>query len=163
MIETKRIVIDEVLFEIHQFTARECQKIELMTIKILSPLLNALGDIVKAKKVKLDEIDISAFVQPIQEILCGLDEVTYDRYINRIIAETYADFKQDGSMKPTSLKNEDIFNAVFIGRTILLYKLLIEIMKFNKFAFFGLMGGGGILQMDTSNEQKKDNKKKAKN
>jgi len=44
MIETIEREIDGVMFQIHQFPAREGQKIELKTLNILSPLLNILKD-----------------------------------------------------------------------------------------------------------------------
>ena len=34
------------------------------------------------------------------------------------------------------------FDHLFVGKSIIVYKLLVEIMRINCFAFFELMGGG---------------------
>jgi hypothetical protein len=143
-LKTEKREIDGLTFHINQFPARKCIKLEKRTITYLAPMLNMLEGITGLD----DEIDFSKIVTGIQDVLLNLNEDTLEQFISDMIASTSVGIKDaNGKEKVLLLNSEDglIFDTVFIGKNITVYKLLLEIMKVNKFAFFELMGGGGDL------------------
>jgi hypothetical protein len=149
MIETIEVKIDGVKFFIQQFSARECIRLEKKTITYISPILNVIdgasGEKSKSKKGKSDDIlekkiDFSKLASSIQNILLNLTDDEFEEYIFRMIKNVfYLKKAEKGEIKRQI--DEDEFDELFVGKSLMLYKLLIEIMKVNKFAFFELMGG----------------------
>jgi hypothetical protein len=139
-LKTIKREIDGLVFYINQFPARKSIKLEKRTITYLAPMLTML----EGFKSLDDDIDFTKIIKGIQEVLTNLDEETLEQFIFDMIEFTSVSMKDaNGVAKSISLKEDGIFDSVFIGKTITVYKLLLEIMKVNKFAFFELMGGGG--------------------
>jgi len=144
MIETIDVNVDGLKFSIQQFTARQALRLEKKTITVLSPVLKVLSDdnvksIKKNKKSSLDQdIDISKIANVIQEILQNFSDDDFENYVFKMFENVIC--YEEGST-PTQMTSE-IFDRIFVGKNITIYKLLIEVMKANKFSFFGLMGGG---------------------
>lgn len=140
-LKTEKREIDGLVFHITQFPARKSIKLEKRTITYLAPMLKML----EGFKSLDDEVDFSAIVCGIQDVLLNLNEDTLEHFIFAMLEYTSIVIK-DGNGKEKITKLEaDIFDIVFIGKNITVYKLILEIMKVNKFAFFALMGGGGDL------------------
>jgi len=74
------------------------------------------------------------------------DEDVFEKYMMDMVEYTSVELKnKDGkSIEIVNLKEEDKFDAIFIGKSLTIYKLLVEIMRANKMFFFELMGGGGL-------------------
>lgn len=144
MIETKEVNIEDMKFSIQQFHAMTSLKLEKRTLTLLAPLLNILkGD----KKSMLDEeIDMEVLTSSAQEILLNLDDNVFEEYIKDMVAFSFVTL--ENSATPVQLNNMQVFNGVFAGKNSVIFKLLFEIMKINKFAFFELVGGGeGIINL----------------
>jgi len=139
MIEQKKCVIDGMSFTIQQFPARTCLKLEKRTIAILAPILNMLDNENKksTKKVLDAEVNFPKMAKAIQEILTSLDDISFDSYISDMMKNVFV--IENG--QPVELTMER-FDHLFVGKSIVVYKLLVEIMRVNCFAFFELMGGG---------------------
>lgn len=139
--KTEKREIDSLIFYINQFPARKAIKLEKKTITYLAPMLSIL------EGMNLDsDIDFSKIVKGVQEVLTNLNEDALEQYIFEMIENTsvsiFNEKKQEQILKLNS-ENGQIFDLIFTGKTITVYKLLLEIMKVNKFAFFELLGGGG--------------------
>lgn len=154
MIEDKEIKIDENKFVIHQFMVMEAIKLEKKTLQILAPLLNIFKDVKNIDQ----EVNWGQLASSIQEILANVNDDELEEYIQKMFKNTHVYWKTDGGLQLISLLQKDIFNAVFIGKTINIYKLLLEIMKANNFAFFELWGGGGFLTGTLTGPKKNKNK-----
>jgi hypothetical protein len=141
-LKSEKREIDGLTFYIMQFPARKCIKLEKKTITYLAPMLTMLEGI----KSLEDEIDFSKIVIGIQQVLQNLNEDALEQFIFNMIESTSVNIKDDNGVEKSILLNSNnglIFDTVFIGKNITVYKLLLEIMKVNKFGFFELMGGGG--------------------
>lgn len=150
MIETINVEVDGMKFSIQQFPARKCMKLEKRTIAILVPIFNMLDSDqketikknVKNKKKKEDildmDIDFSKLVSAIQEILNNLSDDAFEAYISDMLNNVIVEEK---GQAPAQLTMEK-FDNIFVGKSLTVYKLLVEVMRANKFAFFELMGGG---------------------
>jgi len=158
MIEQKKCVIDGMEFTVQQFPARTCLKLEKRTIAILAPILNILDSEKKVptkKKVSavnpLDaEINFPKMATAIQEILTSLDDASFDLYISDMMKNVFV--IENG--QPVQLTMEK-FDHLFVGKSIVVYKLLVEIMRINCFALFELMGGGWSKITNTLGNQTK--------
>jgi len=135
--------IDGVEFLINQFPARQAERLELRTVKYFSPLIEVLEGI---KSLDLEaEVDFSKIVSAIKNTLVSLNENEVENYITEMVSFTGAKLVSDGKETIYNLKMDNDYDAVFRGRSLTLYKLLLEIMRANKMFFFELLGGGGNL------------------
>jgi len=146
-LKTKTVEIDGMKFHINQFPARKCIKLEKRTITYLAPMLTMLDGF----KSLDDEIDFTKIIKGVQEVLMNLEETALEQFIFDLLEYTAVEMKNaDGKSVSSSMLTKEtttgqtIFDVVFIGKNITVYKLLFEVMKVNKFAFFELMGGGGL-------------------
>ena len=163
MIENIKVCVDNMNFQIQQFPARKGMRLEKKTISILSPVLDFLTsnkDLLaeavdpgtsknkrkgKGKSILDAEIDFSKLSDAIQKILSGLDDSEFDDYIFAMLENVfYLDGKAEAQLKP------ELFDRIFVGKSLTVYKLLIEVMKANNFIFFAFKGGNWSKVTDTS-------------
>jgi len=155
MIETIEKKIDGLTFKIQQFPAMKGVRLEKRTMTILTPLLGLFDDF----KGLDSEVDLSKLANVFQDILVNLEEEFFITYVRDMVEYTFI-LNEKGV--PSQLNSDNTFNSTFSAKSLVLYKLLFEIMKVNKFAFFELLGGGGnligILQNMTGGKVKKEKK-----
>ena len=147
MIEPKTVQIDEREFIIKPFTGLMAVKLDRRILRIITPALNSLSGFTG----NLENMDFGTVGTAIAECLdsFGTDD-EYQAFIRDILSQTMV--VMDGTPHPVY----SMFDAVFQGEVLLLYKLLFENLKHNKFSFLALAGGGkGILQTLTSSGQRK--------
>ena len=147
--------LDGLKFNITQFTARKSIKLEKRTLTYLAPMLNILDG---AKSLE-SEIDFSKIVIAVQGVLNNLSEEEWEQYIFEMFENVSCFVKSEKQEKLLCLNDVSNFDIVFIGKNMTVYKLLLEVMSVNKFAFFELVGGSGMqltgLFSKTNSEQKK--------
>ena len=152
-LKTIETTIDGLQFHILQFGGMTGLKLEKRILTLLAPLLKAL-DSIKDEKEEGESIldkslDMGTLGNIIQDLLLELDDAKLDKLITDLVARTSVNFVaangQDGGVQP--LHKPEIFNDIFAGKNLTILKLLIEIMKANRFAFFELVGGG-MLEID---------------
>jgi len=155
-IETIKVNIDNDTFYIQQFIWEECVELETITISILSPALDMLEGLKNITNENGEtDFDLKNLGMVLQKILFSLRKENPFAYIKRMVNNTF--FEGEKGSKE-QLNNDKTINRVFHGKTITCMKLLIEIMKANKFAFIGgLVGSGlniiGIFKNISSTEQ----------
>jgi len=142
-VELKTITkeIDEIKFFINQFPARKALRLEKKTITYLAPMLSIL----EGMKSLDTEIDFSKIIKGVQETLSNIDEIALESFISEMFELTTCEMLAGGKLTNFILYKNDDFDFVFRGKTLAVYKLLIEVMRANNFFFFELMGGGGNL------------------
>lgn len=155
--------IDGVKFHIVQFPGRKVIRLEKRTIELILPILGKIApggdkeeDSDKNKKKGFLDLDISGAVLAFQDTLSSLSDQEFEDYIFSMIDYTKAELKIGNSVTMVELRDKEKFDMVFCGiSTLTIYKLLFEIMKVNRFAFFELVGGMGIDLMSFFNVLKK--------
>jgi len=141
-LKTEKKEIDGLIFYINQFPARKCIKLEKRTLTHIAPMLNMLDGISNMN----DEIDFTKIVNGVQQVLQNLEEEALEQFIFEMIGGTSVGIKNANGKETIIMLNSEngqIFDTVFRGKNLTVYKLLLEIMKVNKFGFFEFMGGGG--------------------
>jgi hypothetical protein len=140
-LKTETKIIDGLKFYINQFPARKCIKLEKKTLTYIAPMLNILEGI----KSLDSDIDLSKIAKCIQEVLMNISEEALEQFITEMVENTTVEISGESGKKLTLiLADMNNFDKVFIGKNMTVYKLLIEIMRVNKFGFFELVGGSGI-------------------
>jgi len=136
--------IDGVKFLITQSPGRAVIRLDKKTTQLLLPAAKSIMSEFKKVNSYLD-LDLSSMIGSLEEVLSSMTEDEYEEYVFQMVNDTRAQFTSEKKLKVVELRNVESFDEVFTGRSPLtVYKLLFEIMKVNRFAFFELVGGSGI-------------------
>lgn len=140
-LKTEKRKIDDIIFYINQFPARKAIRLEKRTLTFIAPMLKMMDGI----KNLDDEVNFDRIANAIQEVLLNVDENSLEQYIFDMIEYTSVGIQENGKEQIIKLDSDNgkVFDNVFRCNSLTVYKLLLEIMSVNKFAFFELMGGGG--------------------
>lgn len=128
-IKSKDVTIDDVKFNITQYNAREGLKIKIKLLKMLAPVKDTVKKD-EGKQLLDSEVD---FVAIIGVLIENLDS---DKTLDFILR----------MLRPVKVNGldmfDELFDQTFAGNYSILYKLLMEIVEFNRF-----FGKGSILGM----------------
>lgn len=135
-IETIKVIIDGNNFYIQQFKFEDTVILETITASLLSPAL----DMLEGLKELDQDIDLANLGATLQKILFSLRKENPFDFIKKMVKNTFWEGEKGEKIQ---LNNDGAVNRVFHGKTIMCMRLLVEIMKANKFAFIeGLVGRG---------------------
>lgn len=151
MIEPKDETIDGMLFHFNPLPATMALKLDKEIITLITPALGGVD--------KLDlstNINLKIVTQGIGEALRGLDGDSFIKFVLDLCSATGHTPK--GGV-PELISNEN-FDKVFTGKNKTVYKLIFALMKYNKFLPFELLGGGNVMNIIRSLEEKTKKVKK---
>lgn len=134
MIEPKKVTLGEYTFIIKPFGGFDAVKLDRKVLRILAPALKGLDGV----KDLDSEINLGALGDGIAEALDSIAD--YDGFIREMFKEVLVEF--NGAPMPLV----PLMDTVFQGNVLSFYKLIIEVMKHNRFSFFEVAGGGGGIQ-----------------
>jgi len=150
-VETIDKTIDGLDFQITTFGAIKGQKIQTRLIKITAPGAGPLINLLKGLDFEKDrselikefldgEVDLGIIAKALQEVLQSAgDEDQIQSFIFRLLEKTTVKYAiVEGDMRVHELSQENIFDVVFQGRYMTMYKLLVAVIQVNKF-----FGSGG--------------------
>lgn len=149
MIEPKTIEVDNLSFYLQPMRPLKAIRLDKQIISLIVPALKGLGDM---SELSLDtEIDFGKLFEGISEALQNMDGDTFEKFLQELFATV--SFLESGK-SPEELSNDAIINRVFQGESLMtMYKLAFEIMKFNKFTPFEMVGVGNVVkQINTLNK-----------
>ncbi len=148
---SKKIVsiIPNVVFNIIQFPVMTALKLER---KINLIFLPAIGGFLKnADLSKMINMDVAVdFKNIFDGFIEGLEKLSDQEYEN-LILNLMSRVQVEITGKPIREMDKSVFEEVFQGNLFAVYKLMFEIMKFNKFSFFVLVEMLGGLEMIKTN------------
>ena len=136
MIKAEEVTIDGERFNIMPFPWDETLELDTTTMSILAPALDMLGNF----KGLDEEFDLSGLGGVLQKVLVALKKENLFSYILSMTKNTHWFDKE----APTQLSSKKVLDKAFRGKTMMAIKLLIEIMKVNKFAFIEGVAGSGL-------------------
>lgn len=155
MIEgVKEIEIDGMQFQLFPMKGMKSFLLEKKIMTMLVPIIGGLKDMDA-------EVDFKVVSEGIYEALTSLNEIEYKKLVLDLISEIMLIPTNPQAGEGQALQmNESVINNKFSGKTMVLYKLIIESLKFNKFLPFEMVAGGlKMRQIVSSFEQKKKVKK----
>lgn len=139
-IEVKDKEIDGHKYTVTSFGGREGVKIKAKLIKYFGPSLLSLTTIGLQGKKKFSEteIDPELLSKLFQNLTDQLDEDEYLNFLLRLLKSTRYDNQEI---------NEELFDTIFAGNYLTLYKVIFFVMEVNyKKSFFGEGGIGNLTE-----------------
>lgn len=136
MLDTKQIVIDGITFQLHPLPILSAAKLDKRVVSLLAPVLGTV-------KSLDDEIDLGKVIDVVMEALSNLSDSDYEQFIIDLCSTVICVVP---GQPPTEVTSQKI-NEIFKGSLKTLYKLMYEIMRYNKFTPFELMAGGNVNQI----------------
>ena len=133
MLETKDIEIGDMKFQLNPLKGFKAVKLDKKVISLCLPALKGVKD--------MDEqsIDIGMIISGITDALDGMTEGDFEKFVLDLLSTTILQI----TGKPPMVIDSNTIDSEFQGESITLYKLLFEVMKYNKFTPFVLASGGG--------------------
>lgn len=157
MIEPKKIQIDGMLFYMQPLPALTAARLDKRVITLILP---SFGDLDKNSLESLADMDMGVLLSKFSKSLESIEDSSFTDLIIQLFRGTQ--YMSDDNAQPQDMDEEKI-NHLFRAKLITLYKVMFEVMRFNKFTPFELVGGGlGMIKIDTLKEQIKKQKKAGK-
>lgn len=156
--------IDGIKFIINKFNPMEALQVERKIMSILIPVVSGLfsGNDKESKNLLDSQLDFGSLGESFQKAFGSLSELEFEQLVIKTLNKVQAEIPEQ---PPIQINNIGNFNIVFANAPSLLtvYKLIFEVMKVNKFCFFGLLGDGiGINITDILMKQLEKTEKKQK-
>jgi len=149
MIEPKEFEIEGLRFYTQPLPAFTAVKLDKKVIQLALPVLNGLSDFSMES-----EVDIEAITAGVSESLTKLTDEDFENFILKLLSATTYQGTADAPANSEITKSS--VNEIFQGRILGLYKVLLEVMRFNRFSPFELMGDGSAIKtiLSSSNQKK---------
>lgn len=136
MIEPKNIELDGMKFQLQPLPSLKALRLDKKVIELLVPIFGGI------KEFSLDaEIDLEAVSKAFSESLGRMKDDEFEKLVTDLLSSVL--YLPTGAA-PQELNPETI-NQVFRGKISLIYKLMFEVMRYNKFSPFELVGGGNVI------------------
>jgi len=129
--EPKNINIDEMTFQMSPLNPLLALRLDKRIISLILPAFKAIGGLDS-------QIDLGKIMEALSESLSTLPDDDFEKFVLNILSRTVCIQKN----KPPLEINEENFGIIFAGKLTTIYKLLWEVMKYNKFSPFVVAGGG---------------------
>lgn len=141
MISSKKIELEGMTFNVQPLPAMTAVKLDKKVLTVVLPAISGL------KNLSLDsELDLGALSMAVSEALGRLPDSEFENLVIDLLSCVIYLPKGDSPVELTSIQQ---INSVFCGKIVLIYKLLFEVMRFNKFSPFALLEGGGLSMLKT--------------
>lgn len=137
MIDPKTIEVDGMEFYLQPLPALKAIKLDKRIVSLLVPALGGLKDISLNTN-----IDMETIAKGIAEALERMEDNDVEKLVVDLLDG--AAYMEKGAAAQDMTAN--IINTLFRGKLVTLYKLMFEVMKYNKFSPFVLVGGGDAMK-----------------
>ncbi len=141
----KNINIDGMEFQLNKLKALKALKLEKKIMAVASPVISSTmntGDLDK-------ELDFSVVGKAFATALESLDEDEYEK----LLLDAVSNVTFLGDKQAPQLITKSVFDIIFVGNLLTVYKLIYEIMKFNKFCFFEMVGNGKLTEIISTTKE----------
>ena len=146
--EKKDVEIGDFQFEIIAMPTIKAMVLDKKLTTLLIPALSGIKDLNEET-----EIDLKLMAEAVATALSGLSANEFETMLIDLLS--YTRYKDDRAYD----MNKEVINSKFRRNGTVLYKLILEVMKFNNFLPFELLGGLGIEKMNSLKSQIKKKKK----
>jgi len=134
LIEPKPIMIEEYEFILNPMKTLKAMRMDKKVITLLVPVMGSL----EGNQNQEQQIDFNVLSEGIGTALESLDDNQFEKFIIEILAEVQ--YKQTG--QPVQSMTATVIDTKFRGDLLVIYKLIFEVVKFNRFLPFVIAGGG---------------------
>ena len=149
IIEKMEKEIDGFKFEILLMPTLKAMVLDKKLSTLLIPALGGIKDLESRK------VDFKLMAEAVATALGNLPDNEFQKTLLDLLS--HCRYKGEKAVDLT----EDVINTQFRAKSIVLYKLVVEVMKFNNFIPFELLDGLGIAKMLISKSPEKKQKNKS--
>ena len=147
MLTTETKTIDGVKFQFQPLPVLKAARLDKRVLALIAPVLGGF------KGLNMDsnmaDLDLEAVARGVALALQTLPDTEFTGLLRECL-ETVV-YLPEGAA-PAPLGTEEAMGQVFTGRLDLLYRVVVEVMRFNRFTPFALLElGGGLRQILGSN------------
>jgi hypothetical protein len=153
MLEAEQRIIDGLKFQLQPIPPLEAIKLDKRVGTLFLPVISGF------KELNMEaEIDLEKIASGVSKALNELSGEDFQKLIIDLFQTT--SYLPEGAS--AEMLTREIINKVFLGKTNSIYKLAFEIMKYNKFSPFVLVGGGNVMStiLGSSKSEKKPKESK---
>lgn len=144
MLEPKKIMIGEREFQLLPLPVMKAIKLDKRVAALAAPVIAPLLD-----KGSEEVVDLGALGNAVAAALQSLPDSSFEELLRELVrTATYLPF----GGAPVALIDDKSLDEAFSGDLVGLYRLAVEVMKFNKFSFFAGAGGFGRAVVDSSDK-----------
>lgn len=137
-IKPKKVILDGVEFHIQPFKGMQALKLERKVTILLLPIFSSIfSEGINLSNIMDLDLDFNKIGKGMQDGIGNLSDSEFEDLVLSMLRNTQTTYD-----KRPEFINETVFDAVFTGKLFLVYKLIFEVMKVNKFSFLELVGGG---------------------
>lgn len=155
MLTTTIKTIGGVKFQLTPLPVLKAARLDKQVLALIAPVLGGFKGL--SLEAELADMDLEVMARGVSMALQTLPDSAFTGLLRECLESV--DYLPEGAT-PTNLGSEDAMGSVFSGRLDLLYKVVLEVMRFNRFTPFALVeAGGGLLKIAGS---KKDSEKAGK-
>jgi len=151
MIEAKKINIDGIDFMLNPMKVFTALRLDKKVISLLLPAMKGLS----GSKLD-DEVDFGEILAALGESLEKMSDAETEKFFVEILQGVQ--IMEPG--QPVKEVTPDVIGTSFQGKLMTLYKLVGEVMKFNKFTPFEMLQAGGLMSLINGSESLKSPSKK---
>jgi len=149
MLDKKEITIGENIFELSPLKGRKALRLDRKVVTLLLPVFKGIDMKDMSMNALQSNIDLGAIVDGITEGLGKMSEQEYSDFIEELLSTVIVKPK---GVAPAQMSGE-VLDTLCLP-PIDTYKLLFEVMRYNKFTPFALgLGGEGMMRMFSSSAQ----------
>ena len=130
-----KIEVDKMRFQLSPLPLLKVLRLDKKVLALVLPALSGFTD--------LDaQIDFGLLSKGISEALTRMPDNDFESLALDLLSSV-AYLPDNGA--PVEMTSAQELNTIFSGKILTIYKLLFEVMRFNKFSPFALLEGGGNL------------------
>jgi len=126
------VEINGKIFKISPLPALLALRLDKKVVSIILPMFGEIGNLDQ-------ELQIGKMIQLLSNSLNAMSDQDFEKFVVDMLSTTI--YMKDHS--PPEQITKDKINSIFQSDIITIYKLIFEIMRYNKFSPFELVEGGG--------------------
>lgn len=142
MIEPKNIEIDGLEFYSQPLKVLKAIRLDKQICSLILPALGSLDLEKLSMDTDLKGLDLSTLMTGISKALETMDGDVFENFLKELFQNT----RYIGKGSTPEELNDEVINKIFQGKLFLIYKLAFEVMKYNKFTPFELVGDGKVME-----------------
>lgn len=132
MLEPKDLELDGRQFKLNPLKGFKAMRLDKKVVSLLLPVLKGVKDLDS-------EINIGEALGGFSQALDDMKDSEYEKFVVDLLScvQYFPEGKPPIELDRTTIDNE------FMGNSLLLYKLMFEVMKYNQFSPFALVSQAG--------------------
>jgi hypothetical protein len=131
MLKNKQINIGDKSFQLNPLPALRALKLDKKVVTMIIPVFKGFEGLDQ-------EINLGAAIEAVSEALLKLEDNEYEKFILDILSTVQ--YLPSGKA-PIEI-DSDVINNQFSGEIMSIYRLIFEVMKYNRFSPFEMVGDG---------------------